>query len=282
MPLFNFSFKPIEECEPFGTAPDLNLHWFGLTDGFYHLKVGEVEVLRYTPEIMQEGKKKGWRPQQLPYPDYYVVRLFEDLLEILPAVFEEVPAEVARYVTTPEKQQQFDQMYQNWLSQTDSESLEPQQEQVIEDIAEVSIRWWHNRYLSSAHLQKGPHIWFWRTGEQVHIRWDSSGKSEEGVPFWTSASGEFSLPFQQFQAEVKDFLERFIGEMGQRVEAAYQEWPLPEVKIDLEDLRASQIQREGSLREALAIKPETDWDKVISAIKQIEEYAAKNPDNKSS
>ena len=272
MPLFNFSLKLIKECEPFGTTPDLRLHWFGLTDGFYHLKVGEVEVLKYTPEIMQEGAKKGWQTQKLPYPDYYVVRLFEDLLEILPYIYEEVPAEVAQYVAAPERNTQFDLMYEAWISQLDSELLDPQQEQVIEDVAETSIGWRRNCYLSSAHLQKGPLIWFWRTGEQVHIRWDCSGKSDEGVPFWTSESGEYSILFQEFQAEIEDFNQRFIGEMRERVESACHEWPLPEVKIDLEHLRVEQIQREGSLSEALAIKSETDWDKVIGAIKQLEEY----------
>jgi len=272
MPLFNFSLKPIKECEPFGTTPDLRLHWFGLTDGFYYLKAGEVEILRYTPEIMQEGAKKGWQTQQLPYPNYYVIRLFEDLLEILPAIFKEVPAEVARYVANPEKQQHLEQIYQTWLSKVDLQKHDQQQVKDIYDVATTSIIWWNNRHLSSYHLQKGPHVWFWRTGEQVHIRWDCSGKSEEGVPFWTSESGEYSLPFQEFQAEVEDFNERFIGEMRERVEAACREWPLPEVKIDLENLKAEQIQREGSLREALAIKPETDWAKVISAIKQMEEY----------
>ena len=40
MSLIEFELTPVAEIEPWGCAPDLSLHWFGLSYGSYHLEAG--------------------------------------------------------------------------------------------------------------------------------------------------------------------------------------------------------------------------------------------------
>ena len=60
----------MDEVSPWGGAGDRpRLHWFGLTEGWYGIQVGEHEMLRY---------------RRLDHPDcyigYYLARLWEDLI----------------------------------------------------------------------------------------------------------------------------------------------------------------------------------------------------------
>jgi hypothetical protein len=83
MPLINFTLTPLAAIEPWGQPPDLNLHWFGLSEGAYHLELGDVRLLEYREEL-------GW-PR---YVEYSLARLHEDLLEMVPYVLQPLPAEV--------------------------------------------------------------------------------------------------------------------------------------------------------------------------------------------
>src|SRR4051812_35106988 len=84
MPLFNFVLRSPEQITQWAKS----LHWFGLTDGWYWLHLGDQEVPRSV-------KRSAEAPDGLSYVDYNVVRLWEDLLDILPEILEPVPPDVA-------------------------------------------------------------------------------------------------------------------------------------------------------------------------------------------
>ena len=84
MSLVEFELKPVPEIEPWGTAPKLSLHWFGLSDGAYHLELGASHLLEY-------ASIEGW-PR---FVEYQVARLHEDFISMLPDTLETVPPGVA-------------------------------------------------------------------------------------------------------------------------------------------------------------------------------------------
>jgi hypothetical protein len=96
--LFEFVLRPIEQVAPWGAPGEENLHWFGLTDGWYWMNVGEVQLMRYSQRLIDAIPE--WNPP-LPYVDYQVDRLYDDLLSILPAIVDPIPPDIADFVRTP-------------------------------------------------------------------------------------------------------------------------------------------------------------------------------------
>jgi hypothetical protein len=88
---FHFQLTPIAEIKPWGEKDDLRLHWFGLSDGQYWIRIGEAEIFRYSKQVLgaypPQDSALATDPFQ-PYVDYYVVRLWEDILEIVPDVLD--------------------------------------------------------------------------------------------------------------------------------------------------------------------------------------------------
>lgn len=91
--LFNFQLRPLSEVTPWVYQGQRYLHWFGLTEGWYWLRVNEnEEIFRYSPELLADWYGEyAEEPALLPYADYYVVRLWKDLLEMLPRILKPHP-----------------------------------------------------------------------------------------------------------------------------------------------------------------------------------------------
>lgn len=109
MALFEFELKPIKEVMPWGEAPNLRLHWFGLTDGIYYMNVGDKQLFRSSDEIIAYWKKENpeyeWNQ---PFVDYQVVRLYEDLLEVLADVLQPIPEQLSKYIESYQHQKRFE------------------------------------------------------------------------------------------------------------------------------------------------------------------------------
>ena len=89
--LFNFALFPLGETIIDRLEPDgkhSSLCWYNLTDGWYWIEADTAQLFRYTPEWMALWSAQDPCPVHWPYVDYQVVRLWEDLLEILPKVME--------------------------------------------------------------------------------------------------------------------------------------------------------------------------------------------------
>jgi hypothetical protein len=95
---FRFALTPLDRVRSWG-GEDRVLHWFGLTDGWYWIELGDQELLRYTPETLRLFRRDDLGPQH-PYVDYYVVRLWEDLIGLTPTVMQPVPDDLAQFIGT--------------------------------------------------------------------------------------------------------------------------------------------------------------------------------------
>jgi hypothetical protein len=95
---FRFELRPVDEIMPWGDQ-DRTLHWFGLTDGWYWIELDGQELLCYSGDMLRRWRGEGHEAAR-PYIDYQVARLWEDLIQIAPAVLEPVPADLVRFVAS--------------------------------------------------------------------------------------------------------------------------------------------------------------------------------------
>ena len=92
-----FGLTPLDQVRPWGRER-LKLHWFGLTDGWYCIDLGDHELLRYTERTVRALRGDGDGSAPHPYTDYFVVRLWEDMIALLSAAMEPVPDDLVGFV----------------------------------------------------------------------------------------------------------------------------------------------------------------------------------------
>ncbi|MEH6631539.1 MAG: DUF5984 family protein [Halopseudomonas aestusnigri] len=278
MPLFDFTLKPFEDIDPFSDQGEPVLIWFGLTDAYYHVNVGDEQLFRYTPEIEEYWYKEyPDNKQTSPVVDYNVIRLYEDLFEILPNILQPLPDEIHAIVSTRDTQDQwFGQLRDKFHLIIDaSDELEDGVEDNFDELHNIYLEatgWWGNRQLPTSHLKMGPDIWIWRYKSDVYIRWDCTDVSEEKEPpFWTAGKGEFKLSLDEFLEEIHDFHDRLMSGMAERIEQLKTNNPIPHIRIDLESVAREHEVRIKSLDEILLKTPSVkDWDAVMRAYKDFQ------------
>lgn len=232
---FRFRLRPIAEISPWG--PDRrDLHWFGLTDGWYWIEIDGLELLRYAPQTL-----RGWDgdgpPVQEPYVDYYVARFWEDLLGLLPAVLEPVPDDLAEFMSSNA----------GWGP--------PDEER-----AEAAAEWHGNHVLDMGYLRCPPRIWWWRrtsgSHDYVTVAWEHQpGEIEFAAP----RTGQVTMPTSAFAGAVEELDRELLSAMEERAAELERTGPPPGVRIDMRHLRAEQRNRATWLRHRLAQEPATDW-----------------------
>jgi hypothetical protein len=198
-------------------------------------------------------------PNPLGYPDcvdYQVVRLYEDLLDILPAVFSPVPDEVHETVSTASG-------FQNWLLTNNAISNKVETDQDWDDFFDFRS-WTCERFLSTMHLTQRPIILFWQYRNRIHIRWDNTSCVVNGLQPWTSIQGHHEMPVTEFMQEIESFHQRLMDLMQERVHILQTRNPLSaQIHIDIEQITQEHAERTKSLELALAKKPEAvDWERV--------------------
>jgi hypothetical protein len=267
--LFQFQLKPIHDVAPWGSEGDYSLSWFGLTDGWYWLKCGEEELFRYSDSILASWKYEGRQQADPPYVDYQVVRLWKDVLEMLPAILTPVPVELLRKV---------EPSIEAWLWRGQiAERVFPDERDVskpMEDHFDLATTWLQARKLDVLHLKEGPRIWFWTDGRTMFIRWDNTELTLDGRNMWASTKGTYSMPLDTFIEEVISFNRKLIEAMGERVQTIRHSWDRPLIKIDKEALLREQQERANTLAEIFQrvkdCKP-TPWNAIAKSIAYFEE-----------
>jgi len=266
--LFNFKLRPIQDVAPWGREGNHSLSWFGLTDGWYWIDCDGHELFRRAGSIDQLLKHQGFQLSDAPYTDYQVVRLWEDILEILPDVLSPIPTELLRKIRPG--------LTANFWHQQIAESIFTDGREIPNSEKakyESATDWLGLRRLDSLYLTQGPRIWLWSDSSQVFIHWNNTGLMMDGNELWTAQSGTYSLSRECFIEEVRSFDRRLITAMDERVQEIQQRWERPQIRIDKNALLSEQNQRSQWLSQAferLKNTPQLDWQEVADAIAHFE------------
>ncbi|MET4927386.1 DUF5984 family protein [Streptomyces sp. PSRA5] len=221
---FRFGLTPVKDIRPWG-GDTPSLSWFSLTDGWYDLEADGHHLFRHT-----DGT----------HVDYYVVRLWEDVLDALPAALEPVPADLVPFVAGD---------LMAWLPSDRPDT-------------EAAADWYGQHSLDMGYSQSAPHIRWWRTaGESgddlMTVTW--AYDRDEDHEFTAPAAGRVTLLTTDFIAAVTSLHRDLFAAMEARVTALEATGPPPGVEIDLRHLRHEQQDRATWLRRALDRECDTDW-----------------------
>ena len=266
--IFEFQLSPIEEIRPWGSAPNHSLSWFGFTLGEYRIKVGEEYLLNYTEKFTDYlNEKFPEYPSKTTFVEYQVVRLWEDILEMLPSILEPVPREIQYFfVSGWESYVDLQNILLDWQ---DSEITNGVSEADALTFGESATCWLDDRRLDNLYLTNSARIWIWSDEQDVIFSWDNREIKVENIPVWTAVQGNYRINKKDFISEVRKFDNSLISQMNKRVEMICRTWNKPEIKVDFDYLKSAQKNRATWFEAALKSVRKTDWDKVISAIKTI-------------
>ena len=244
MSLFEFALTRLEAIEPWGDPPNLSLHWFGLSDGNYHINLGATRLLEY--ETSDGGQR---------FVEYYLARLHEDTLEMLPDVLEPIPSSVAR------------QFVDGKLGST-MQTLEKMREALEETDSslDVALEALGSRIFDTSYLSPGAGISIWSHGAKTIIEWDNRDRLFEEKHAWTAVQGRYELGRDEFIEEVQAFHLKLMTAMDERVQEVCSNWVRSDVRIDFEQLVAEQAERRDSFESALRSTRTTDWKSVELAL----------------
>ena len=261
MPLFDFQLRPLDKVAPWGRPERPRLHWFGLTDGWYSIDVGRCRLFEYSEAIVKRWAEEYPKTAgELPWTAYSVVRLYEDVLAMLPTTLVEVPDELHQLVAGIEAQREWSARVEKILEGEDD--ADPERWGQHDNIHE----WFGIRQLDTGYLIHGPKIWIWRNRDRIFILWDNEGRVTEGEAWWTAGSGLFSLAVEDYLSEVERFHASLMKAMAERVGEVVEKDLFPQVDMDRQALVEEQTWREGSLSRALLSDPQmTDWTAAIRA-----------------
>jgi hypothetical protein len=271
--LFDFRLRRVQDIAPWHDAGGANphLHWYALTDGWYSMAVGDTALFRYSEAALQQGERDHGREQWwvqmagLPYVDYEVARLWQDVLWMLTDLLEPVPHWLARTLGP-------DGAWTEWQRQAELAAQEALPDDEALTLISDATDWLGSRILDSLYLVAGPRIWIWSDEQDVHIWWDNRELFIEGVPAWEAMLGDYTLSRQAYLDEMRAFDARFLGRMRDRVAMAQANWNRPEVALDprlAEDQRENE-QWSKTRFETSGPREPTDWDVVQRAIARIE------------
>ncbi len=264
--------RSLSEVTPWVYQGQRYLNWFGLTEGLYWLRVNESdEIFRYSPELLAYWQEEypGERAL-LPYADYYVVRLWEDLLDILPRILEPLPPTFAHMLETEEQVDQWLERVEQWqtLFEANEEKEGEEEEEETEEEEKAgremwdtymqATGWWDDRRLNTMPVIAGPHLWFWNNGQHIHACWDNRQQCIDNIAAWTAQKGLIQLTRAQFLDEVQAFHARLFAEMANRIQEMKETYQ-PERTDRAREPAAFAAARAGA-KKLYAPRPEKDAD----------------------
>jgi hypothetical protein len=220
MALFEFDLDPVEEIVPWGSADVPSLSWFALTLGQFRMPIGDQVLFRYREEVLPLGKSDTRRDAH-----YQVASIARDILGSvapgvapLPPFFDLLAADRALLERLSSVQLE---------DEPDSESG-PQY---------TAWRWLGERSPWTSYFVENPEFYFVRIGDQIHIRWDNRDKRVDGTEVWEATYGSYEMPAEAFIAECRDFSDRLLADMLERISRIETDDFHPKVAVSIDSLR---------------------------------------------
>ncbi|MFC8449603.1 DUF5984 family protein [Kitasatospora sp. NPDC057223] len=239
---FRFDLRALEDVRPWGDARRPTLHWFALTQGWYWIELGGHELLRYSDRTLRRWREE-YGVEERPYVDYFVVRIWEDVLEILADVMEPVPPDLVRFVSS------------------DLAGSPVWDDEDIGAETEAAADWHARRTMYMGPLVNAPQLRWWRTTsdgtDRITVTWAHEPGHEIG--FAAPATGRLTMATSALTAAVTELDRALLAAMEGRVAAVEAVGGLPGVDLDPERLRREHRDRAARADRARTRTPVTDW-----------------------
>lgn len=261
--MFKFVLKNPSEIAPWGKENNLMIQWFGLTDSYYWLDLGEGELLRYSVEFVEFYKLN----KNLPYVDYQFARVFWDLNGIIRTVLSSVPDGVFDNIRTFANFEIYLDSLSGWLEHIWSDNDED-----YDAIYLPARQWIDDRKLDFGYLIGAPSVHLFRNNDQVYIRWKAEYQDANGINMWEVTKGECIVEIEKFISEIQQSLNNFAIAMDIQVKSILDN-PIENVFIDKNQLLKNHeefLQEVKSYEKLMSfVSDQTDWENVLSTIKKI-------------
>lgn len=257
----NFQLQELDKIAPFGEAPALSLHWFGLTDGLLWIDVGRQTIYEYTQEA------QNYFGRNIPYNDYQLSRFLEDFFYTFGYISESVPS---RFYNSIEDFYSTAIKWKESHFDDDDDTFDRFYDEKYEPLTD----WYHDRSFDSGYLVGGPYIGCFRHNDRIKILWESEYKLEDGNNLWTSPKGVFELYYEDFVQAVNEFLDSFFAAMGKQVEMALaKDWG--EISLDKKRLVTEHEERKETFYHQLSYlkkqsAEKTDWQRIIGIADEMQ------------
>ena len=250
-PRFRFVLTPLDQVVPWG-GEEPRLHWFGLTDGWYWIDLGNHELLRYSPQTLHRHRAGGGTTEQ-PYVDYYVARLWEDLLGLGAILRHRVPDDLVEFVAGSSS---------IWQSLDDDDAT-----------VDAALTWYSDHILDLGYLRRAPRIRAWRTSDEqrdlVTMTWRH--QPSDDIQFTAPTTGQVTVAADAFLAAIRHFDSELLTAMDDRIRALEQAGPPAGIHLDLDHLRREHDDRATWLERRLAHDPDPapEWDTVRAGVRRL-------------
>ncbi|WP_371479813.1 DUF5984 family protein [Kitasatospora sp. NBC_00315] len=249
---FRFELRDLADVRPWGGEHNPTLHWFALTAGWYWIELGGHELLRYSERTLRRWREE-FGTQDRPYVDHFVVRIWEDVLEILADVMEPVPRDLVGFVSS------------------DLAGSPVWDEDEVTPEAEAAADWHGRRSMYMGPLVNAPHIRWWRTvfdgADRISVSWTHEPDHE--IEFAAPLTGLVTLSADHLSAAVADLDRALLAAMERRVAALEAAGGPPGVGLDVEQLRRDHEGRSARLERARTRTPATDWAAVRAGAREF-------------
>lgn len=247
---FRIELCPLDEVSPWGRDRP-NLHWFGLTEGWYRIEGGGHELLR-----------RSRLDDRRPYVNYYVARLWEDVNVLTPDVLEPVPADLEPFIASDRARWACDPL--EFIPDRDDDGFEDGDPEAPDHPVVTAATWYGEHHLDFGYLRNPPRLRLWRAGsgdgDLITVDWRHRDDGEVG--FTAGPAVRFSVPAAEYLEAVRRLDRDLMTAMRHRVEELERRGGLPGVDLDLGGLRREHDDRTQWLARNLDRSPKTDWDAV--------------------
>ena len=235
MSLFNFELVPLVEVVPWGNEDARSLNWYALSEGVFHMRMGEHSLFEYSPKMQSEFEIK--------FAEYQVAAFVRDIVSTFAAALAPLPDFFERLA----RRHNIQELKQSVWGNDDS------------DEGYEAFRWLEERSPFASYLVATPEFSFVRLGDEVQVCWNNTQEIIAGSPTWTAGKGSCTLSAETFEKECRDFCDRLMSQMGERLDAI-EGGSQTQVPVDVSALR---VQHQTFCDEFAAFftraRPEAKW-----------------------
>lgn len=246
---FNYSFKPLDVLIR-ELKENNHINWFYLTDGCYNIEFNDVKLFEYTDTIVKENNMIS---NSL---DYYVIRIVEDIFEVLLNTLNPMPEDIFEFVNTIEKRKKIELIIEEALRNVSYEEYE--KSLVLFKIVSPGC-------IDTAYLKPGFDNYFFHINDDLYIFYDC--ETEDNI--WTANKGIIKVNYNDFVNEFKLFVNNFMNDMEKRIDEV-----CSLLKEDLIDLKKEHRERLSNFDDMFK-KIESgynvefdEWDNIIKLAKK--------------